>query len=221
VQGIDGGRVAVSCLLVLAALAGCGYTVGSSGGSSVPHEETGRPVRAIAVPILDNTTPEPLLGEIVSKRVKAELLAAGAWRIANTGQRPELVLNGRVSGLKSTPVAFDTDRRATEYQLEIHVDVTLNKTADGSTIWSAPDLVGRADYYVDRNSVALSRESKERAFQDAGQRLAENIVQQLSLLPNAPAAADGADGKAAAGETDATPTTPPPVTPPPTAQSVK
>jgi len=139
--------------------------------------------------MLDNTTAEPLLGEIVSERVKSELLAAGAWRIVNTDQKPDLSLNGLVSKLKSTPVAFDADQFVTEYQLEVHVDFTLTRAADGSTVWSAPDVVGLADYYVDKNSVSSSRESKERAFRDAGQRLAETVVQHLALLPDAPPAA--------------------------------
>jgi outer membrane lipopolysaccharide assembly protein LptE/RlpB len=194
-------------LLVLVALAGCGYTIGSlnegnSGGGSSGLSRT------IAVLLLDNATAEPLLGEIVSERLNAQLLASGPWRIVGAGQRPELLLNGHVTTLKTTPVAFDADSRATEYQMEIHLNVIVTSASDGSTIWSAPDLIGAADYYVDQNSVAASRESKERAFRDAGQRLAESVVQQLALLPVAPgeASSDRAGDKAAA----------PPATPPTT-----
>jgi outer membrane lipopolysaccharide assembly protein LptE/RlpB len=137
--------------------------------------------------------------------------------MANTDQRPELLLNGHVSTLKLTPVAFDANSLATEYRLELHVEVTLTRAADSSTIWSAPDLVGLADYYVDQNSLAASNESKNRAVRDAGQRLAENIVEQLALLPDtSPAASDTTGGKAP-GIRDIPPATPqiaaPPVTP--------
>jgi hypothetical protein len=142
----------------------------------------------MAMLLVDNVTAEPLLGEIVSERLKAQLLAAGAWRLVNSNQQPELLLNGRVNKLRVTPVAFDTEGKATEYQLEMRVNFVLTRASDGSTIWSATDMAGFSDYYVDRNNVALSREAKERAFQDAGQRLAENVVQQLILLPAAPAA---------------------------------
>jgi len=164
--------------------------------------------RTIAVPIFDNTTSDPLLGEIVTERVKAQLLATGSWQMANTDQRPELLLNGHVSTLKLTPVAFDANSLATEYRLELHVEVTLIRAADSSTIWSAPDLVSLADYYVDQNNLAASNESKNRAVRDAGQQLAENIVEQLALLSKtSPAASDTTDGKAS-GTRDVPPATP-------------
>jgi hypothetical protein len=179
----------------------------------MPRAEAGRPSHTIAVPLFDNTTSEPLLGEIVTERVKSELLAASAWHMTNTDQEPELLLNGRVIKLKLTPVAFDANSLATEYQLEIHTDVTLTRTAGDSIIWSAPDLIGLADYYVDQNNLAASNESKNRAFRDAGQRLAESIAQQLALLPDtSPAASDTTGGKASAPPKAAptvTPTIPP------------
>jgi len=139
------------------------------------------------MPLFDNSTGEPLLGEIVSERMKAQLLAAGPWRVVGPGQAPELTLIGHVTRLKITPVAFDSDSRATEYQMEVHVNIILTNNSDSATVWSAPDLIGAADYYVDQNNVAASREEKERAFQDAGQRLAEQVSQQLVMLPVGPA----------------------------------
>jgi hypothetical protein len=172
----------------MALAAGCGYTIGSLGGASDRSGGSDGPSRTIAVPLMDNSTAEPLLGEIVSARLKDQLIAAGHWRIVDTGQTPELRLNGHVTRLKTTPVAFNVDNRATEYQLEIHLNLVLTRASDGATVWSAPDLIGAADYYVDENNVATSREAKERAFRDAGQRLAEEITQQLALLPAAPPA---------------------------------
>ena len=181
----------------------------------MPHEHGGHPARTIAVPVLANATPEPQLGEIVTEQVKSEMLAAGPWRILNTGQEPQLLLNGNVSRLKETPVAFDADNLATEYQMEIHVDFTLVRSADGSTIWSAPDLIGLADYYVDKNSISLSRESKVRAFHQAGQRLGQSIVQQLELVPDATAAPSSTSGGSATGAGAAGgPPASPPVTAP-------
>ncbi|MBI3620629.1 MAG: hypothetical protein HY208_00375 [Nitrospirae bacterium] len=140
------------------------------------------------MPLLDNATAEPLLGEIVSERLKDQLIAAGHWRIVGAGQAPELLLNGHITKLKTTPVAFNADNRVTEYQMDVHLNLILTRVSDGSTVWSVSDLIGSADYYVDENNVASSRESKERAFRDAGQRLAEEITQQLALLPAAPPA---------------------------------
>lgn len=165
------------------------------------------------MPVLANSTPEPLLGEIVTERVKSELVDAGRWRIANTGQGPEWVLNGTISRLKVNPVAFDADNLATEYLMEIHADFSLVRAADDSTIWSAPDLIGLADFYVDKNSVSSSRESKERAFQDAGQRLAESVVHQLELVPDSPEAVPAAAGGASPATPGGPPSTSPPVAP--------
>jgi outer membrane lipopolysaccharide assembly protein LptE/RlpB len=208
----DPGPRTLILLVLFLTLSGCGYTIGSTGGSiggtSSPHAEAGRLSRTIAVPIFDNTTSDPLLGEIVTERVKAQLLATGSWQMANTDQRPELLLNGHVSTLKLTPVAFDANSLATEYRLELHVEVTLTRAADSSTIWSAPDLVSLADYYVDQNNLAASNESMNRAVRDAGQRLAENIVEQLALLSNtSPEASDTTGGKES-GIGDVPPATP-------------
>jgi outer membrane lipopolysaccharide assembly protein LptE/RlpB len=207
----DPGPRTLILLALLLILSGCGYTIGSIGGSSgttsTPHAEAGRLSQTIAVPIFDNTTSDPLLGEIVTERVKAQLLATGSWQMANTDQRPELLLSGHVSTLKLTPVAFDANSLATEYRLELHVEVILTRAADGSTIWSAPDLVSLADYYVDQNNLAASNESRDRAVRDAGQQLAQNIVEQLALLPNtSPATSDTTDH--ASGIKDVPPATP-------------
>jgi len=217
-QGKHGGYIAFYYVFAFVVLAGCGYYIGA-GGSSLSHTGEGHPSRTMAMPLLDNMTAEPLLGEIVSERLKGELLAAGPWRIVNAGQRPELLLSGRVNMLKSTPVAFDADSKATEYQMEIHVELTLTRTADGSTIWSAPELVGFADFYVDKDNLTTSLESKQRAFQDAGQRVAESAVQQLALQPDALPA--GVSPQMTSGTTDGTtggkagaPTTPPTASPP-------
>ena len=167
-------------LLLTAAVlaAGCGYTIGppARDGGAPPQAE-----RTIAVPLLDNGTTEPLLGEIVSSRLKAQLQAAGPWRIVNASESPELLLNGRVTSLQSVPMAFDADSRATEYRVELRVSLTLTQTADGTVLWSASELVSAADYYASQD-VAATRQSKERSFHDASQRLADQVAQQLSFI---------------------------------------
>ena len=175
---------AVRSLLMAIALgaAGCGYTT----LSALPAQE-GQAAGAstLAVTLLENETTEPLLGEIVTRRLKTQLAVAGPWRIVNASDQPAWLLNGRVTGVKTIPMAFDADSRATEYRLELRVDLTLTRTADGAVLWSGRELIGAADYYANRDAIA-TRQAKERSFHDAGQRLADLVAHQLSLSLMAP-----------------------------------
>lgn len=171
---------------LLLASAGCGYTLGPA-----PTTTARADARTIAVPLLDNGTTEPLLGQIVSQRLKRQLEVAGPWRIVNAGDRPDWSLSGRVNGLQVTPMAFDADSRATEYRIELRVSLTLTRAADGAVLWSAPDLRGTADYYASRDAIA-TRRSKERSLHDASQHLADMVAQQLSLSLDALGAAAAA-----------------------------
>ncbi|MEW6324800.1 MAG: LPS assembly lipoprotein LptE [Nitrospirota bacterium] len=161
-------------ILFLLMLAGCGYTLGERPSPAAGGAPT------LAVELFENATAEPLLGELLSRRLKSQLAAAGPWRIVNPDDQPTWLLRGRVTGLRTTPMAFDADSRATEYRTELRVSLTLTRTADGATPWSASEVTGAADYYASRDAIA-TRQSKERSFQDAGQRVADQVAQQLSL----------------------------------------
>jgi hypothetical protein len=166
----------LTALLPAALTAGCGYTLGLPPSTTAGAATS----RTIAVPLLENDTTEPLLGEIVSHRLKSQLNATAPWRIVNTDDRPEWLLKGRVTGVLVTPMAFDADSQATEYRVELHVNLTLTRTADGSVFWSAPNLISVADYYANLD-VAATRRSKDLSFHDASQRLADLVAEQLTV----------------------------------------
>jgi outer membrane lipopolysaccharide assembly protein LptE/RlpB len=175
-------RIFLVALAALAVATGCGYTLGGATPAA-----TGGTVGTMAVAPLDNATAEPLLGDIVTRQIKDRLQSAGSWRLVNDDDQPDWRLNGRVTGLEITPMAFDADSLATEYRLELRAQLTLTRPADGAVVWSAPELTGDADYYANRDAAATAR-SKERAFHDAGRRLADEVAQQLALSLRDPAA---------------------------------
>jgi hypothetical protein len=179
----------------MALAVGCGYTFGPA---IVPP--LGVTLHTMAIDLMENATMEPQLGATLTQRLKGQFLASGRWRIVNHNQKPEALLTGRIVSLTQTPVAFDADSRAIEYRLEIHVDLALTRRADEAELWSASGLLGYADYYVNQD-VELSRESKERALDDASQQIADAVTQQFrpSLFETA--------------SPPAPPTTPPPTAP--------
>lgn len=201
------GRALLAGAVASLCLVGCGYVLGPPGFPAAdPHAS-----RTIVVAPLDNNTHEPLLGEILTNRLKRQLLASGAWRIANIGGHPDFTLTGRIDTVKFTPIAFDADGRAAEYGVEVHAVLTLTRSTDGAVIWSIVDFTSAADYYANLD-VTATRQSKERSFEDAGQRFAEQVAQRLTLsiaeAERAPAPTETPPGGPAPGASPGTPPNP-------------
>lgn len=168
----DRGRRALAALALAASAAGgCGYTA----VSTPPVGE----VRTVAVPLFDNRTFEPLLEARLTERVKSRLVSTGPWRLVNRPGVADLVIVGTVTGFGVTPVSFDETHSALEQRVTITVEVTAERRGRGAV---APafrrTLTGTAEY-AELGDTLRTRAAKNRAIEEAGDLLAQDLLARL------------------------------------------
>jgi hypothetical protein len=168
----DRGRGALAALALMSMTGpGCGY----SAVSTPPVGE----VRTVAVPLFDNRTFEPLLEARLTERVKARLVSTGPWRLVNRPGAADLVIVGTVTGFGVTPVSFDETHSALEQRVTITVEVTAERRGREA---GAPafrrTLTGTAEY-AELGDTLRTRAAKNRAIEEAGDLLAQDLLARL------------------------------------------
>ncbi|MEP6993804.1 MAG: LPS assembly lipoprotein LptE [Acidobacteriota bacterium] len=146
----------VGTLLLLAA---CGYTLVGK-GSSLPES-----IRVVQFTTLDNMTPRVGLEQRFSGEIARELASRGRFKVQSTAEGADALLSGAVMAFDLFPVAFDTQGRATDYQVRVTARVSLKTIPDGKALWENPAYTFRDNYqfsssaasYVDRENEAIDR----------------------------------------------------------------
>lgn len=156
-------------LAVASALVGCGYAM--VGGEATTIN--------VAVPLFENRTFEPFLEARITERVKSRLVATGPWRLVNRPGRAHLVIRGAVSGFGTSPVSFDAAHHALEQRVTVTAEVSAVRTGSPEVpVWQGT-LSGSADYTELGDSLE-TRAAKNRAIEEAGDALAQDLVARLT-----------------------------------------
>jgi outer membrane lipopolysaccharide assembly protein LptE/RlpB len=151
----------VSALLTAsaAALTGCGYTlVGKA--STLPES-----VKVVQFTTLENRTQRVGLEQRLSSELARELAARGRFKVQSAAEGANAVLTGTVTGFDLYPVSFDSQGRATDYQVRVTAQVSLKTIPEGTALWENPAYTFRDNYqfsstaatYVDRENEAIDK----------------------------------------------------------------
>ena len=172
------GARAVAALLAAAAavlaLGGCGYALVGR-GSNIPED-----VRTVYLAPFENRTQRPQVEQFLTRALADELVRRGRFDVVNAEEGADARLSGSVVGFGATPVAFDPDGRATEYEISITAAVELRRLADDDVLWSNSRYIYRENYEVDASATDfLDRETE--AIEEAAERFAETMVSDLLL----------------------------------------
>ena len=116
----------------LVAAAGCGYTLVGK-GSTLPED-----VRVVEFTTLENMTQRVGLEQRLSGEIARELASRGRFKVQATAEGADAVLSGAVVGFNLFPVAFDSQGRATDYQVQITTRASLKTLPDGKVLWENP-----------------------------------------------------------------------------------
>ena len=154
-------RAGILALLLASAGAasGCGYAlVGQA--SSLPES-----IRVVQFTTLENLTPRVGLEQRLSAEVARELASRGRFQVQSGPEGADAVLAGAVTGFNLYAVAFDSQGRATDYQVQVSARVALKTLPDEKPIWENPAFTFRDIYqfsasaasYVDRENEAIDR----------------------------------------------------------------
>lgn len=157
--------------LVLAV--GCGYALVGK-GSNIPED-----VREVYVQSFENQTQRTQAEQFLTEAIADEMVTRQRFALVSSAREADAVLSGTVVGFGVTPVTFDGQGRATEYEISITARVAFRRSGEeGEVLWSNdrylfrenyPVQVGQEDYF-DREDLAL---------EEASRRFAETMVSDL------------------------------------------
>jgi len=169
-------RAAAALAVVLGAvsLAGCGYALVGR-GSNIPED-----IDTVYLAAFENRTQRPQVEQFLTRSLADELVRRGRFTLVNAEEGADARLSGAVVGFGATPVTFDPEGRATEYEISITASVELRRLDTDDVVWSNSRYIYRENYEVDATATDfLDRETE--AIEEAAERFAETMVSDLLL----------------------------------------
>ncbi len=163
------GLAAVCCLCVAGSLA-CGYRLAGT-ADLLPAR-----IRTIAVSAFTNVTSEFKIEQYLTEAVVREVLSRTRYHVVSNDAAADAKLVGTVMLFDAIPQNFDPSTgRATSVMTVTRMHVTLYDRADGSVLYSNPDLSHRENYEVSNDPEAYVNE-REAAIERASRSMAATLV---------------------------------------------
>lgn len=164
-------RKAIVAMVVLVALAGCGYHF--KGVGLMPPAG----VRTIAITVLENRTSESGIETIFTGDLAYEFTRSKVLDVVDK-DTADAVLGGIISSMAVDTISHTASYMSDERRVTITLDLSLRRS-DGEVIWSDRALSGREAFKVSSDN-KLETESKRRAAIEAlSKRLAEKIHNRI------------------------------------------
>lgn len=169
VHGVLGLALLAGSALILSA---CGYALVGR-GTNVPED-----VRKVYLSPFENRTQRQQVDQFVTEAIAEELVTRRRFDMVGNLEEADADLSGAVAAFGLTPITFDDQGRATEYELSITARVLFRRVPGDEVIWRAEQYLFRETYEVDLGEAGfLDRE--EVAIRDAAARFAETMVSDL------------------------------------------
>lgn len=159
-------------VLLLAALSGCGYALVGR-GSNIPED-----VREVYVQPLENRTQRSQVEQALTRSIADEMVTRQRFAVVGSPDGADAVLSGAVTGFYITPVTFDAEGRATEYEIAITAQFAFKRTGAEEVLWSADRYTFRESYPIDANEAGYF-DREDEAIEEAAERFAETVVSDL------------------------------------------
>jgi len=151
---------------------GCGYAlVGRA--SNVPDD-----VSRVYVRPLENRTPRSQADQFLTRAIADELVTRQRFQVLSSPEGADAVLSGAVTAFGVTPVAFDGEGRATEYEISITAAMAFERVPEEEVLWANDRYVFRQSYPVDVSAIDYF-DQEDLALQEAAERFAESMVADL------------------------------------------
>lgn len=153
--------------LVLALLAGCGY---SFTGSSLPSH-----IRTIAVPVFENETLDATIAEEATAGIQDRFLEDNRLKVVREA-RADCVLEGRVTGYERRVYSYTPDQEPQEYIIAIVLAVVLKDRVKNRDLWSQERLQATATYAATEGTKVGQATTETAAREMAIELLAQDIL---------------------------------------------
>jgi outer membrane lipopolysaccharide assembly protein LptE/RlpB len=167
-------RRAIGLIVLAFGLAGCGYALVGTGSFLPPDLDT------LYIPTFENKTTRVELEQIVTRAVTEEFVSRGRLRLVNAPPDADTLLRGTITGFGLTPVAFDAQGRATQYQVNVRAKIELvdRRGEEEVPIWKNDQYYFSEDYSVNPEEFD-SFDQETRAIRDIAVRFAESLVSSI------------------------------------------
>jgi len=163
----------LGCLVAAGWMTGCGYALVGSGNSLDPK------IKTIEVPAFVNKTTRVELEQRVTQAVADEFVSRGRLKLVTVPSSADAILRGSIDSFGIFPIAFNTQGRATQYQISITAKIELlDHRNEDKVLWKNDQYRFTENYQIDINSTdAFDQET--RAISEIAVRFAESLVTNL------------------------------------------
>lgn len=151
-------------------LSGCGYGLVGTGSSAIPAT-----VKTVYVPTFINETTVVSLEQDLTDAVIRELSARGRLKPVKDRTTADAELSGRLTGCNVSPVRFDANGIAVEYQVTVSAKIALIERSTEKPIFAEPAYLFRQPYTVPSAASAYYDRERE-AIQAMARPFAQNLV---------------------------------------------
>jgi outer membrane lipopolysaccharide assembly protein LptE/RlpB len=162
---------AILSLVVLVALAGCGYHFKGMGVKAPEGVST------IAIAVLKNRSSESGIETVFTNDLSYEFTRSKVLRVVGK-DAADAVLSGTIISLKEETISRTASYESDERRVTITLDLAL-KRADGKVIWSDRALSDKEAFKVDPSNRLATEKNKRVAIKAISERLAEKIHDRI------------------------------------------
>lgn len=159
-------------LLLVVSGAGCGYTLVGR-GSTLPPE-----IRRVYLKPLENQTQRVQVDQILTRALATELVTRHSFEVVAGPESSDAELSGVVTSFTLTPVSFDGEGRATQYEILIVVKVAMKQREPEKVLYSNESYVFRASYEVEASTLGF-QDRETPAIEATAEDFAETLVTDL------------------------------------------
>jgi outer membrane lipopolysaccharide assembly protein LptE/RlpB len=153
-------------------MAGCGYALVGR-GSNVPED-----VQRVYLSPFENLTPRGQIEQFITQSIADELVTRRRFTLVGGEAEADAVLSGAVVSYRATPLTFDADGRADEYEIAVTARVLFRRVGSEDALWGNENYVFKENYelqgseedFFDRENIAI---------EETARRFAETMVSDL------------------------------------------
>jgi outer membrane lipopolysaccharide assembly protein LptE/RlpB len=154
-------------------LLGCGYRlVGTA--STIPPE-----IHKVYLKPLENATGRVLVDQILTRAVADELVTRQRFEVLSSPEGADGEIDGTVTAFSVRPVSFDSDGRATEFEISITAKVLFKQLVpEEKALWQNDRYNFRDSYQLEASELGyFDRETP--AIEATAKKFAETMVTDL------------------------------------------
>jgi hypothetical protein len=118
-------------------------------------------VRSVAIETPSNESYEPGAEFVVADALRREFLRRRSVKIVSDASRADLVLSGRVRGLRTRAVSLDSVGLALEYELTLEIDLEATRSGGDGVPIDAGALRGSERYLASADAEAARKNRRE------------------------------------------------------------